>query len=327
MNTGTTSSKDIAPIEVTIAITQEDESSECATMNDVNAAALCVESGKQVAKCWATLIKREMMSDPWMFPYCMEVTQELEEVAKEYEIFDLRLDGTMVPKVMADYFEKLGYFPEKCYTDYLKGNKDPVQHPCNRAWILYFNTVTVDESFRRRHIGRLVVRKVLEVAMREAAAEGRPLLAGVRPGYLGTKTGLKADSENFWIAMGFERYSVNFQPDLFFWGVALKADPRAVQLRQRSMNFYGLSTRLMDLFEERELDSVLRKTFVLRAAEISLHARKTGDSGKDGASNLGVGGAGDEFMRGMDEWERALFAKSHGGVKGGKEWMENVKKH
>lgn len=108
---------------------------------------------------------------------------------------------------------------------------------------------------------------------------------------------------------------------------ALKADPRAVQLRQRSMNFYGLSTRLMDLFEERELDSVLRKTFVLRAAEISLHARKTGDAGKDGASNLGVGGAGDEFMRGMDEWERALFAKSHGGVKAGKEWMENVKKH
>lgn len=109
---------------------------------------------------------------------------------------------------------------------------------------------------------------------------------------------------------------------------ALKADPRAVQLRQRSMNFYGLSTRLMDLFEERELDAVLRKTFVMRAAEIALHARKTGDSGgKDGASNLGVGGAGDEFIRGMDEWERALFAKSHGGVKSGKEWMENVKKH
>lgn len=109
---------------------------------------------------------------------------------------------------------------------------------------------------------------------------------------------------------------------------ALKADPRAVQLRQRSINFYGLSTRLMDLFEERELDAVLRKTFVLRAAEIALHARKTGDGGgKDGASNLGVGGGGDEFIRGMDEWERTLFAKSHGGVKGGKEWMENVKKH
>lgn len=109
---------------------------------------------------------------------------------------------------------------------------------------------------------------------------------------------------------------------------ALKADPRAVQLRQRSMNFYSLATRLMDLFEERELDSVMRKTFVTRAAEVALHARKMGDgSSKDGASNLGLGAGGDDFSRGLDEWERQLFSKAHGGLKAGKEWMDNVKKH
>ncbi|KAF3765367.1 hypothetical protein M406DRAFT_256242 [Cryphonectria parasitica EP155] len=109
---------------------------------------------------------------------------------------------------------------------------------------------------------------------------------------------------------------------------ALKADPRAVQLRQRSINFYGLATRLMDLFEERELDSVLRKTFVTRAAEIALHARKMGDpAGKEGASNIGIAAAQDEFTRGLDQWERDLFTKAHTGLKGGKEWMHNVKKH
>lgn len=109
---------------------------------------------------------------------------------------------------------------------------------------------------------------------------------------------------------------------------ALKADPRAVQLRPRSMNFYSLATRLMDLFEERELDGVLRKTFVTRAAEIALHARKMGDpAGKEGGSNLGLGGGVDDFARGLDEWERQLFSKAHGGLKAGKEWMEGVKKH
>lgn len=108
---------------------------------------------------------------------------------------------------------------------------------------------------------------------------------------------------------------------------ALKADPRAVQLRQRSMNFYGLATRLMDLFEERELDGVLRKTFVTRAAEIALHARKIDAAAKEGASNLSLGGGGDDFTRGLDEWERMLFGKAHGGLKAGKEWMDNVKKH
>lgn len=104
---------------------------------------------------------------------------------------------------------------------------------------------------------------------------------------------------------------------------ALKADPRAVPLRSQSMNFYGLATRLMDLFEEKELYTVLRKTFVVRAADIALHARKT----KEDGANLGLGGAGDEFTKGMDEWERMLYFRAHEGMKFGKEWMENVKKH
>src|SRR4051794_13826997 len=57
---------------------------------------------------------------------------------------------------------------------------------------------------------------------------------------------------------------------------ALKADPRAVALRDRSAHFYSLASRMLDLFEERELGTVLRTTFVLRAGEIALHARKAG---------------------------------------------------
>jgi len=108
---------------------------------------------------------------------------------------------------------------------------------------------------------------------------------------------------------------------------ALKADPRAVPLRDQSAHFYSLATHMMDLSEEQELGAVLRKTFVTRAAEIALHARKVGnaDASQDG-SNLGVGGAGEEFLRGLDEWERRLFRKAHDGAKAGKEWMENVKK-
>ncbi|SPO05352.1 probable DNA replication complex GINS protein PSF3 [Cephalotrichum gorgonifer] len=100
---------------------------------------------------------------------------------------------------------------------------------------------------------------------------------------------------------------------------ALKADPRAVPLRDQSAHFYGLGTRMLDLFEDKELASVLRKTFVGRAAEVGLHA------GKVGEDSVGSG-AGEEFLRGLDEWERALFRKAHEGAKGTKEWMENVKK-
>jgi GINS complex subunit 3 len=110
---------------------------------------------------------------------------------------------------------------------------------------------------------------------------------------------------------------------------ALKADPRAVPLRDQSAHFYSLATHMMDLSEEPELNKVLLKTFVARATDIALHARKVGGgagTSEDG-SNLGVGGAGEEFLRGLDEWERKLFRKAHDGAKAGKQWMESIKRH
>lgn len=98
---------------------------------------------------------------------------------------------------------------------------------------------------------------------------------------------------------------------------ALKADPRAVPLRDQSAHFYGVGVRMLDLFDERELSAVLRRTYVLRAADVGLHARKADE---------GVGGQGQEFLRGLEEWERGLFRRGHEGVKGAKEWTDKVKK-
>ncbi|EFY99374.1 GINS complex protein [Metarhizium robertsii] len=98
---------------------------------------------------------------------------------------------------------------------------------------------------------------------------------------------------------------------------ALKADPRAVALRDQSPHFYGVGVRMLDLFDERELGAVLRATFVVRANDVGLHARKAEDS---------VGGQGEEFLRGLDEWERNLFRRGHEGVRGAKEWTEKVKR-
>jgi GINS complex subunit 3 len=100
---------------------------------------------------------------------------------------------------------------------------------------------------------------------------------------------------------------------------ALKADPRAVPLRDQSAHFYALGTRMLDLFEEKELGAVLRKTFVVRAGDVGLHARKAGEDS--------VGGGGEEFLRGLDEWERLLFRRAHDAGKSAREWAEHVKKH
>ncbi|KAH9886335.1 hypothetical protein F4778DRAFT_758646 [Xylariomycetidae sp. FL2044] len=102
---------------------------------------------------------------------------------------------------------------------------------------------------------------------------------------------------------------------------ALKADPRAVPLRDQSHNFYALGTRMLDLFEEKEICAIVRNTFVTRATEVALHARKAGAT-----DDMGVG-TGEEFLRGLEEWERKLFKKAHDGTKGTKEWMEGVKKY
>ncbi|KAJ2904353.1 DNA replication protein [Zalerion maritima] len=103
---------------------------------------------------------------------------------------------------------------------------------------------------------------------------------------------------------------------------ALKADPRAVALRDQSAHFYALGVRMLDLFEEPELGDVLRRTFVTRAGDVVMHARKAG-SGTDDA--LGVGAQGEEFLRGLEEWERQLFRRAHDGAKGRREWMDGVK--
>ncbi|KPM34812.1 hypothetical protein AK830_g11759 [Neonectria ditissima] len=98
---------------------------------------------------------------------------------------------------------------------------------------------------------------------------------------------------------------------------ALAADPRAVALRDQSPHFYGVGVRMLDLFDERAIADVLRRTFVVRAADVGLHARKADE---------GVGGRGEEFLRGLDEWERGLFRRAHEGVKGAREWTDKVKK-
>ena len=100
---------------------------------------------------------------------------------------------------------------------------------------------------------------------------------------------------------------------------ALKADPRAVPLRDQSPHFYGLGTRMLDLVGEEELGKLLRRTFVVRAGDVALHARKAGEDA------VNVGG-GEDFLRGLEEWERKLFRLAHDGGKRSREWTENVKK-
>lgn len=128
--------------EVHLEMTDTDDTSESTTMIDVIAWVTC--KGKKVAKCQGNLIKREMMRDPAIFPYLMEVTQELEELAKEYGIFRPDLNGTMTENVMVEYVEKQGLFHENDYKIYRQMREAKEHHPCNCAWILYFNTLTVD---------------------------------------------------------------------------------------------------------------------------------------------------------------------------------------
>lgn len=199
---------------VTVDISSADDSSESTTMLDMNASV--VHQGKEIAKCQGILIRRSMMRDPQMFPYLMEVTQELEEVAKDYGIFHPALDGTMTTEVILEYFERLNFFADGDFESYrrIQAVKD---HPCNRAWILYFSTLTVDEAFRRRHIGQNLLRRILQKALHDATAARRPLLAGVRPGFLGIDGQGEAASVQFWKAMGFERYPSSPLPALYFW--------------------------------------------------------------------------------------------------------------
>lgn len=106
---------------------------------------------------------------------------------------------------------------------------------------------------------------------------------------------------------------------------ALKADAKSVDLRAQAQNFYSLGARLLELFEEEEVCDVLMETFRKRAVEIQDHASNVGP-GQRGTGG-GVGNAdGVEFLRGLDETERALFRASHDSSKEMKAWMGEMKK-
>ncbi len=106
---------------------------------------------------------------------------------------------------------------------------------------------------------------------------------------------------------------------------ALKADPKSVDLRALAQNFYGLGARWLELFAEEDVCDVLMETWRARAGEIGDHATNAG--GRSGRENGGgVGGEGAEFLRGLDESERALFRAQHDSSKAMKVWMGDSKK-
>lgn len=80
---------------------------------------------------------------------------------------------------------------------------------------------------------------------------------------------------------------------------ALKADPRTVDLRGLEVNFYEGAARVLELLEDEEegVGDVVSEAFKVRAAEIADHARNTSRGG-------GMGGEGEGFLRGLEEWER-----------------------
>ncbi|RDW68301.1 DNA replication complex GINS protein psf3 [Coleophoma crateriformis] len=105
---------------------------------------------------------------------------------------------------------------------------------------------------------------------------------------------------------------------------ALKADPKSVDLRALAQHFYGLGARILELFDEKEICEVLMQTFRTRAAEIADHANNAGVGSRGGAA---VVGDGVEFLRGLDEDERALFRAAHDSAKAMKVWMGEMKKN
>lgn len=109
---------------------------------------------------------------------------------------------------------------------------------------------------------------------------------------------------------------------------ALKADPKSVDLRALAQNFYGLGSRILELFEEEDVCDVLMETFRARAAEINDHASNAGASSqRGGGGGGGVGNEGVEFLRGLDEMERTLFRASHDSTKAMRVWMGEMKKN
>ncbi len=75
---------------------------------------------------------------------------------------------------------------------------------------------------------------------------------------------------------------------------------------------------MLELFEEEEILDVLTETFRARSAEIGDHAANAGA----GARSIGIGASTDsvEFLRGLDETERALFRVAHDSAKDLRSW-------
>ncbi|KAF2431693.1 DNA replication complex GINS protein PSF3 [Tothia fuscella] len=96
---------------------------------------------------------------------------------------------------------------------------------------------------------------------------------------------------------------------------ALKADPKTLDLRSLAPHFYGLGSRMLELFEEDEVGEVLGETFKKRAKEIADHAHNP----------RGALGEGAEFLRGLDEEERQLFRAAHESAKAVRTWMAELK--
>ncbi|KAL4782849.1 hypothetical protein BJX76DRAFT_368842 [Aspergillus varians] len=97
---------------------------------------------------------------------------------------------------------------------------------------------------------------------------------------------------------------------------ALKADPRTVDLRSLAPNYYRLSARVLELFEEEEMVDILSNTFKKRAAEIADHAHNP----------KGALGGGVEFLQCLDETERQLFRVAHDSAKETRIWAGEAKK-
>lgn len=102
---------------------------------------------------------------------------------------------------------------------------------------------------------------------------------------------------------------------------ALKADPKSVDVRALAMNFYMLGARILELFEEDEVCDVLMQSWRERAKEVADHAGNMGKGDGSVGTTQSV-----EFIKGLDDMERALFLAAHEGSVATKRWMGEMKK-
>lgn len=97
---------------------------------------------------------------------------------------------------------------------------------------------------------------------------------------------------------------------------ALKAEPRALDIRALAPHFYALGARMLELFEEDELIDVLADSFQKRAKEIADQAHNPRGALGDGA----------DFLKGLDEEERLLFRSAHDSARAVKTWQAELSK-